>query len=333
MKKPHGNLKLILFILPVILLLVSNSFKEPGISDRVLGKWQYALYLNRGVGRYGQKEVDAIKTSVLNFDKDKIYFNDVTFIDTCFYMDLQSMPFFERENKEPSFFLDGPLAIKYSEDQLSKFIRLDFNCQQNGFGTFYLNGDTLILNSTGGISFFFTKVKPSPTRLFAEEQERELLDGQGFLSYFSKIEEGSFKGQVSGILKIVSAKGDTLSADYISEPAFLSIVHDPAEVYDVSFKNYQVERLGKQVQVNYQIYAFANEFLVRLDGKTYKLGGIDGGCDLVINGLNYEYTSNDKSEYLLLHFTKDVGLRVDGKGQGPAIIIKRGSMLMFGIHR
>ena len=242
------------------------------------------------------------------------------------------MPFFERENKKPSFFLDGPLAIKYSEDLLSKFIRLDFNCQQNGFGTFYLNGDTLILNSTGGVTFFFTKVKPSPTRSFAEDQERELVDGTGFLSYFSMIEEGSFKGQVSGILKIVSANGDSLSVNYHSEPAFLSIVHDPAEVYDVSFKNYQVESLGKQVQVNYQTYAFANEFQVRLDGMPYKLGGIDGGCDLVINGLSYEYSSNDKSEYLLLHFTKDVGLRLDGKGQDPAIIIKKGSMLMFKIN-
>ena len=159
MKKTNRNLKLIVFILTVILLFLSNSFKEPGISDRFLGKWKYASHIYRGVGRYGQKEVDAIKTSVLNFDKDKIYFNDVTFIDTCFYTEFLQKTFFDRDYKSSHYLFDCPLAIKYTEDQLSKFIRLDFNCQPNGFGTVYFNEDTLILNSTGGVTFFFTKLK------------------------------------------------------------------------------------------------------------------------------------------------------------------------------
>ena len=333
MKKTNRNLKLIVFILPVILLLLSNSFQEPGTSDRVLGKWQYESHIYRGVGRYGEKEVDAIKTSVLNFDKDKIYFNDVTFIDTCFYTEFLQKAFFDRDYKSSHYLLDGPLAIKYSEEQLSKFIWLDFNCQQNGFGTFYLNVDTLILNSTGGVTFFFTKVKPSPTRLFAGAQERELVDGIGFPSCFSKMKDGNFKGNINGILNLITPKGDSLSVNYRSEPALLSIVHDPDEVYDVSFKRYQVESPDTKVQVDYQTYAFANEFQVRMDGKSYKLGGIDGGCDLVINGLSYEYTGNQKSEYLLLQFTKDVGLRLEGKGQGPAIIIKKGSKLIWGITK
>ena len=159
MKKTHGNLKRILFILPVILLLLFNSFQEPGIYDRVLGKWKYQSHLYRKVGRYGSKEVDAIKSSLLGFTENKIYFTNATFIDTCFYSELSPKAFFDREDKESSYFLDGPLAIKYSEEKLSKFIRLDFNCQPNGFGTFYLNGDTLILKSTGGVTFFFTKIK------------------------------------------------------------------------------------------------------------------------------------------------------------------------------
>ena len=113
----------------------------------------------------------------------------------------------------------------------------------------------------------------------------------------------------------------------------LSIVHDPNKVYDVSFKRYQVESPCQRVLVIYQTYAFANEFKVLLDGKTYWLGGIDGGCDLVIDGLSYEYSGNQKSEYLLLHFTKDVDFRLDGKGQGPAITIKRGSLMLFDIHK
>ena len=167
----------------------------------------------------------------------------------------------------------------------------------------------------------------------AGAQERELIDGTGFPSCFSKMETGSFKGTLNGILNLINPQGDSLSVNYHSEPVLLLIVHDPNEVYDVSFKRYLVDSPGKKVQVNYETYAFANEFQVRLDGKSYNLGGIDGGCDLVINGLSYEYTGNQKSEYLLLQFAKDVGLRLNGKGQGPAIIIKKGSMLMFDIHK
>ena len=153
-----------MLILPMILLLLSNTFKEPCISDRVMGKWKYELHLYRTVGRYGTKEVDEIKSSLLCFTENKIYFTNATFIDTCFYTELQPKAFFDRENKKSSYFLDGPLAIKYSEQKLSKFIRLDFNCKPNDFGIFYLNADTLILDSNGGVTFFFTKNKAGPPR-------------------------------------------------------------------------------------------------------------------------------------------------------------------------
>jgi hypothetical protein len=216
MKKTQGTLKPILFILPVILLLLLNSFYETSISYRVLGKWKYVSHLYRGVGRYGQEEVVAIKTSVLNFEKNKIYFSGVTFIDTCFYTEFLPKAFFDRDYQSSHYLLDGPLAIKYSEEKLSKFVRLDFNCKPNGFGTFYLNGDTVILNSTGGVTFFFTKVKPCQTRLFARVQETELIDGIGFLSCFSKMEEGSFKGTMNGILNLITTRGDSLSVNSFS---------------------------------------------------------------------------------------------------------------------
>ncbi len=148
----------------MILFLLSNSFKDPGISDRVLGKWQYETHIYYSVGRYGTKEVDPIKTSLLCFTGEKIYFSNASFIDTCFYSELSPKAFFDRENKKSSYFLDGPLAIKYSEQLLSKFIRLDFNCKPNDFGIFYLNADTLILDSNGGVTFFFTKIKDGPPK-------------------------------------------------------------------------------------------------------------------------------------------------------------------------
>ena len=146
---------IILFI--GILYCQSSTSKEPDIAKKVLGNWRYDHHIYQKVGRYGAEEVDSIKSSLLCFKKDKVYFTNLTFLDTCFYSELHPKAFFDREDKEPSYFSDGPLAIKYTEQQLSKFIRIDQNCKY--FGTFYLNADTLILDSTGGVTFFFTKSK------------------------------------------------------------------------------------------------------------------------------------------------------------------------------
>lgn len=168
---------------------------------------------------------------------------------------------------------------------------------------------------------------------FAKAQENELVDGTGFNSCFSQIKEGTFKGQVGGILKITTVKGETVTVPFNSDPALLSIVPDPDEVYDISFKKYRVESADGKVQLEYKTYAFANALELQLNRKTYELGGIDGSCDAVINGLEYEYLNNKQSEYLLLHFTKDVGLSVPKSGRAIATFIKKGSMLMFSISR
>lgn len=153
---------------------------------------------------------------------------------------------------------------------------------------------------------------------FAKAQANELVDGSGFASCFTQIKEGTFKGQICGILKIITVNGDTVTVSFNSDPALLSIVPDPDEVYDISFKRYQVVSADWKVQLEYKTYAFANALQIKLDGKTFELGGIDGSCDIVFNGLNYEYTGNKISEYLLLHFTKDVGLSVPKSGRSIA---------------
>ena len=159
--------------------------------------------------------------------------------------------------------------------------------------------------------------------LFAKAQDNELVNGTGFASCFSRIKEGTFKGQVDGMLKINTVKGETVMVPFNSDPALLLIVPDPDEVYDVSFKKYLVESDDGKVHLEYKTYASANALQVQLDGKTYELGGIDGACDAVINGLEYEYLENKQSEYLLLHFTKDVGLSIPKSGRAIACFIKK----------
>ena len=157
MKHLITTAKLFIFLLITILCCQFILSDEPDISQRILGIWKYESHLYRKVGRYGKNEVDSIKSSLLYFNKDKVYFKDIKFIDTCFYTELKPKAFFDREDKEVSYFQDGPLAVKYSREKLSKFTWIDLNCKENGFGTFYLNGDTLILKSLGGVTFFFTK--------------------------------------------------------------------------------------------------------------------------------------------------------------------------------
>lgn len=165
--------------------------------------------------------------------------------------------------------------------------------------------------------------------IFINAQERELIDGVGFPSYYSQIKEGTFKGHVCGILKITTIKRDSVIVNFNSDAALLSIVKDPDEVYDISFKKYQTVSDDGKVKLEYTTYAFANALQIQLNGKIYQLGGIDGACDLVINGLNYEYTGNMTSEFLLLRFSKNIGLRELKSGRAISLFVKKGSMLMF----
>lgn len=156
--KPLRSITRILIILSFYILGCQFIFTQTLVTKQdIIGKWKYDSHLYRKVGRYGPREVDQIKSSRLVFMKDKVYFTNISFIDTCRYSKLEPQAFFDREDKESSYFLDGPLAIRYTKQQLSKFVRIDLNCKSNGFGTFYLNADTLILNSNGGVTFFFTK--------------------------------------------------------------------------------------------------------------------------------------------------------------------------------
>lgn len=142
------------------ILFCQFSFSQgPDPSRQVLGKWKYEKHIYDPVSRYGKEEVEAIKSSRLCFMKDKIYFTDLTFIDTCFYSELRLKAFFDKEFKEPDWRRDGPVALKYTEKQLSNFTRIELNSNRNHIGVFYLNADTLILNSSGGVTFFFTKSK------------------------------------------------------------------------------------------------------------------------------------------------------------------------------
>lgn len=56
--------------------------------------------------------------------------------------------------------------------------------------------------------------------LYAWAQERKLVDGTGVSSCFSKIESGSFKGQLRCIQTVATSKIDFLTVNYYADLAY-----------------------------------------------------------------------------------------------------------------
>ena len=113
---------------------------------------------------FGMKEVDCIKLSTLHIERNKIYFENLKFIDTCSYSKIEFKKFFESADKESDYSEDYQfMFINYTKDELSAVKRIELNCKHEGncLGSLYLKQDTLILNFCGGLTFFMTK---APTK-------------------------------------------------------------------------------------------------------------------------------------------------------------------------
>jgi len=167
----------------------------------------------------------------------------------------------------------------------------------------------------------------------AKTQDRELVNCSGFSTCFSGMKVGVFDGQISGILKITTVKGESISFSFKSDQSSLSIIPDINEVYDISNKIYQAESADRRLKLEYKTYALANFLQIRLDNESFQLGGIDGGCDLIISGLKYEYKAAPTVGNLSLNFVKDVGLRMGRKCQSPILVVCKGSLSNFDILR
>ena len=162
-------------------------------------------------------------------------------------------------------------------------------------------------------------------------QSKWYKDGQGFKSCFQKLEKGNFDGSIVGILQFEYQNGDKLTSTFSNDTAQLTIVPDPNSIYDISFKNYMAKT--NNLQLLYRTYGYANALEMTIGGKTYYLSLIDGACLGVINGLDYEYVSNNKTELLIVHFSNDIGLCATKCYTVPELFIKKGSTLIFTIKK
>jgi hypothetical protein len=163
------------------------------------------------------------------------------------------------------------------------------------------------------------------------DSTRKTCNGPGFNSCFQCLESGDFPGSLSGVLHIVkNGSKNVWSCQFRNEKSLLHIVYDEYEVYDVSRKNYLFQSDG--INLRYTTYCLANCFEIIVNGDTCDFNVIDGGCDLVIDGLEWQYRADDDRELLFLNVTKDFGLW-KRRSRISSYVIKAGSTLCFNISR
>jgi hypothetical protein len=157
----------------------------------------------------------------------------------------------------------------------------------------------------------------------------------GFYSVFKDFKDGDFPGTLSGTLFLQKNGAKGVSGyTFLDEEAELHIENDPDSIYDVSSKHHQFKR--QDIQLRYTTYFWANCFEVIIGKDTVGINMIDGGCDVVIDGLEHTYSADKESERLYLYFQKDAGLwYAPGRGHKriSSYVIKKGSLLCFDISR
>jgi hypothetical protein len=156
-----------------LIILSSNKNQAQGInnsSDYIYGKWKVEKELSKQYTKFGTNDVGKIKESILHIEKNKIYFENINFVDTCFFTKskIRVSELFDKKNDEYYWFEEGdklllplkytgPLPTIYTKKQLKEIYLIDLGCGYD-LSILYLKQDTLILNYLGGVTFFLTKL-------------------------------------------------------------------------------------------------------------------------------------------------------------------------------
>ena len=93
---------------------------------------------------------------------------------------------------------------------------------------------------------------------------------------------------------------------------FVTLV-DPDSVYDATYKVYVAEL--SDLRVEYMTYNQADRLSLTLNGKTYTVNCIDGGCDVFLKNLVHSYKTTTSGEEMRLKVTKDFPLTAKDKSK------------------
>jgi hypothetical protein len=133
-------------------------------------------------------------------------------------------------------------------------------------------------------------------------------NGNGFKSVFQEIDSGNFVGTVNGVLFVRNSAGKDINIDFQGSNSTLEIIKDDEEVYDVSTKKYIGKSTSGLSEIEYKTYGLANSFVIKTKEGIFEFSLIDGGCDMIINGLDYFYKAEKSTEFLVLNVSKEIYL-------------------------
>ena len=155
--------KRIALVIICIIMVISGVQSQNNTSTNIFGSWKYVKHESWRVTKYSNKDINSVRKSVLNIDKNKVYFVGPAslLIEPCAYNKMSFKKFFDRDEPEPDVSEDRMLAVLYTKKELEKFVRIELHVDYNCLETMYLKRDTLILNYCGGVTFFLTKIKTS----------------------------------------------------------------------------------------------------------------------------------------------------------------------------
>lgn len=156
-----------------------QTVKDP--LSQIYGRWKFEEDLWKQYTKYTQEQIDSLKETVLKISETQIYFENISFINSCSYSrsKVKVTRLFDKSNIwEYSWYEDGerfllrpkdvgPLIYRYTKEELSKMSKIELGCDNEpNLNTLYLKQDTLILNYMGGVTLFMTK-EPFRKKSFA----------------------------------------------------------------------------------------------------------------------------------------------------------------------
>jgi hypothetical protein len=152
-------LKRIIFVIILFTFIncySQNELKNP--NDIIYGRWKCVKHDYGGYNSFTFEQAEAIRTSILNIEKNKIYYTNINFVGKCDYSKFKVTPY------DTTLYLGLIIEFRYTKRELSKIMVYDpvdkngdFACF-NDCAIFYLKQDTLI-NICGGYTFFLIKEK------------------------------------------------------------------------------------------------------------------------------------------------------------------------------
>lgn len=111
--------------------------------------------------------------------------------------------------------------------------------------------------------------------------------------------------------------------------AVIELEADKNAVYDSAYISYIVK--DKKVTLHYKTYALANALSLTINNVKYEISSIDGGCDMVIANLDYQYKTIGNKEFLFLNITDDLRLEKEKTSGKEYIVLKKGGFFIFDI--